>query len=333
MPMITPPAHSLPRTVDPSMPSHHGTIGAHVHNPMLQDSSSSLSPLHPPAHRQHHQHHHHTNHPPVALPPLSDPHVSVSVPVPVSVYQPIDPQIISQPPGTSDPHAHAHANLHPNHHPHHHYTSFDDHPSSHHHHHHHHAHDSDPDTFQALLNASDEDMVGVGVGVGTVGVVNSAGTSTNHHGLHHPSHDHHRPRTQEEDDAEQAAVDRDMEMLIEQPQDEDDEQGQPQSQGPGQASNQQQHQLRDIQIPGSVAMMIDSSGPTSDINLLLAGGLAGGSASNGVGVGSTSRPGGGSGSKMDVSHLLSAHSDDDDKHDGIPKGRTIYDMKYDGTGA
>jgi len=331
IPMISSLAHPLARAAESTMTNHHGTIGAHAHSSMLQDNS--LSPLHPPSHHHHHQHqhqhqHHHNNtgHPPVALPPLSDPHVSVSVQAPVSVYQPIDPQIISQPPGTSGSHAHNHVNLHPHHHNHHHYPSFDDHSSSH---HQHHGHDPDAVNFQALLNSTDDDVVGV---------VNPSTTSGSHHHNHnhHGGHEHHPPRTQEEDDAERAAVDRDMEMLIEQPQEDEEEdalipQQQQQQQQQhhhqqGQGQGQGYQQSRAHQITGSLAMIIDGVGPNADNHGSL--GSSSGGGSTGVGSGSgvsvgVGRSGGGSGGKMNVSHLLSTH-DDDDKD---------YDIPYDGVGS
>jgi hypothetical protein len=70
-------------------------------------------------------------------------------------------------------------------------------------------------------------------------------------------------------------------------------------------------------------MMIDSADSHVPLGI-------GGSGSTNTAVGSTGRSGGG---KMDVSHLLSAHSDDDEKDDGMPKGRSIYDIAYDGAGA
>ncbi|KAK3997980.1 hypothetical protein QBC44DRAFT_338485 [Cladorrhinum sp. PSN332] len=91
-------------------------------------------------------------------------------------------------------HHHHHQSIH--HHHMHHYP-FD--PHHHHHHHHHHVAHHDPD-FQALINAAGDD---VGIGVEEQPVVVE--------------------RTREEDEAERAAVDRDLEMLIEQPRDDDDD--------------------------------------------------------------------------------------------------------------
>ncbi|KAK5662149.1 hypothetical protein OQA88_8054 [Cercophora sp. LCS_1] len=127
------------------------------------------------------------------LPPTTQPlpphmlHHHVALPPPVTVYQPIDPQIISQPPGPGDHHHHHSHNLPPlpPHSLHHHHYAFNQH-----HHHGHHHHDDDANTFQALLNAADDDVT----------------------------------RQEAEDQAEREAVDRDMEMLIEEPQD-DEEQG------------------------------------------------------------------------------------------------------------
>ncbi|KAK3385330.1 hypothetical protein B0H63DRAFT_494394 [Podospora didyma] len=219
-----------------------------------------LSPLHPP-------HHHHSSQPPSQQYPITTTHSPMVLP-PLAIdpaYQPIDPQIISQ--------SHSnHSDLH-SHHAHHH-----DYPFDHHHQHHvhnHNGHDPDADTFQALLNAADDDD-DVGVGV--------TPTSGTHHHHHHPHHSQHDQRTREEEDAaDQAAVDRDLEMLIE-PQDDDDD-----------------------DIPaGSGAMDVDittGSGSAAKPS-------SSGSTSAGGGGGSSSG-GGGSTGKMDVSHLLSEHVDDE----------------------
>ena len=179
--IIPSPSSSLQVNAPSSSIADHDSITrhGHGHNPMLQDASHAHDALHSPSHSHSHQahHHHHVSgvHTHIALPPLSDSHS-----VPVSVYQPIDPQIISQPAprqrspsSASDPHHHHHAQpqsqthtqhahphaLHhhtPQHHHHHHdnqpspqhqhHYSFDDHhhasPSHHppHHHHHHDPH-------------------------------------------------------------------------------------------------------------------------------------------------------------------------------------------------
>lgn len=156
---VVTPSHTLQTTASGTI-TEHGSLARH--NPMLQDQSHGL---HPP---------HHAANSPLQLQP---PHA-------VSVYQPIDPQIISQ-------HAHHHS-LH--------HYSF---------HHNPHTHDPDADTFQALLNGtSDVDP----------------GLHSHHHHHHPHDDDgsaggaHH----EDDDEADQAAVDRDLEMLIE-PQDDDDD--------------------------------------------------------------------------------------------------------------
>lgn len=248
--ILPPPAHPLQTDADTTMT---GTMPRDAHNPMLQDPSHG--PLHPSPHAHHHQH------PPAShrqvLPTLSRGPHDVSVPVSVPVYQPIDPQIMSQPPPSGEPHALDH-----DHDDHHHHYPFV-HPSPPPHHAHPHPHDpedGDTDTFQALLNAADvggtvvdddddhdDGDVSVGAGVGVSVGMPAASTASHHHDHHHPSphhhnhqhqhhhhhhddHSHHHhnahaphagQRTSEEDEAEQAAVDRDMEMLIE-PQEDDE---------------------------------------------------------------------------------------------------------------
>ncbi|KXX77108.1 Protein SPT10 [Madurella mycetomatis] len=223
--ILPPPAHALQTGPDTAMAD---TISRD--NPMLQDTSHG--PLHPPPHGHHH--HPHSTHAPsshqqVALPAISPGPHDVRVAVPVPVYQPIDPQIMNQPPAASEPHGHLH---------HHHHYPFG-HPSPPPHPHPHDP-DADADTFQALLSAADvsgaddEDDVVVSVVVD----MPAASTASHHHPHPHPhpspsphphhphgthAHAHAQPaKTKEEDEAEQAAVDRDMEMLIES-QGEDDE--------------------------------------------------------------------------------------------------------------
>ncbi|TPX18258.1 uncharacterized protein E0L32_002767 [Thyridium curvatum] len=185
------PGQTLHTPTESPLPQHATLPG---HSLMLQDSSPHQGMHqhhHPQQHRQQHSHpqhqHQHQHH------ALADQHHH-------SVYQPIDPQIIS------DPSSHV---VH------------------HHHHHHHddpfgtfsHAHDvaaedadADTDTFQALLNATGDDDVDVvvdvdvGVGVGVVG---------------EEHHRHHR--TPDADADEQAAMDRELDMLIEAQDDEDDD--------------------------------------------------------------------------------------------------------------
>ncbi|KAK1753145.1 hypothetical protein QBC47DRAFT_424493 [Echria macrotheca] len=307
---FTEPDDGIP-LIDSSIAPHQGTINPQTHNPMLD---APHGPLHPPPHHHHH-HHGAGSHPPVPLPPLTDPHsVSVSVPVPVSVYQPIDPQIISQPSGTSDPHTHTHAGLHSHHHHHHHYPSFDDHAPPHHHHQHDPVADADTDTFQALLNAGGDDIVDVGVDDGV-----GAGLG----------------RTQEEDEAERAAVDRDMEMLIEQPQDDEDDVVVPPS----------LPSLTSVLSPGitTQSSTIPSISVGRDAHQIGEGTLlspvginTGGSNTGANTTGNATTTGGGrtsgAGGKMDVSHLLSAHDDDDDHQgkDDKSRDRMMYDVGYDG---
>ena len=154
------PAQTLHTPTESPIPPHANLPG---HNPMLQDQSHRL---HPTSHPSHHAG--------SAGLPLSD----------HSVYQPIDPQIISQ------PSSYAH------HHPVHHHDSY----GSYHSHHH---NDADADTFQALLNATDD-----------------VDHDSAHQHLPHNHDPHHR--TAEEEEADREAVDRDLDMLIE-PQDDDDE--------------------------------------------------------------------------------------------------------------
>ncbi len=249
--LISPSARSIPNSSSDTMVD---AISQHTHNPMLQDSPHSTG-LHSPTH------HHHRHHPPVVLPPLAG--VSVSVSMSDSVYQPIDPQIISQPSTSSTPRVDP-AFLRHIHTPHYSFDHPSPHPHDHHHHHHHHhhnphAHDPDADTFQALLNATDDD-VDVDVDVNVVGPGAGAIPGNEHHATHthshdhphqtHGHHDHHR--TPEEDEAERAAVDRDMEMLIEQPQeDEDDVEIAAETGGGGVPSQEQQDQDKNESIGGS----------------------------------------------------------------------------------
>ncbi|KAK1831043.1 hypothetical protein QBC39DRAFT_391595 [Podospora conica] len=168
---------------------------------------------------------------------------------------------------------------------HHHYTPY--HPP-HHHHHHHPPHDPEAATFQALLNASEDDP---------------------------PPHQHqHHHRTQEEDDAERAAVDRDMEMLIEQPQDDEDEQHPQHPHPPPQpgATQQQPASSAEADFKSAVpAAMAAPAKPTTQ-------------------------------SKMNVSHLLSTHEESEGE-DGEAtaaadggggtglggRGRGVYDGGFD----
>ncbi|KAK4215549.1 protein SPT10 [Rhypophila decipiens] len=326
MTLLPPPHHQTSlqsTTADSSMTDHHGilTRHAHNHNPMLQDPSSG------PLHQSQHHHLHHvrsTGHPLVTLASIPDP-----------LYQPIDPQIISQPTPTTDPHAHSIQHHH--HHPH---FSFD-HPSPHH---------PDNDTFQALLNAQDEeDDISVDIDP-------DAGSRSGIHHHHLSSRSHSRTlsgarlarlqKTAEEEREEaeqQAAVERDLDMLIEQPQDDEDEDDH------HHLHHRQQHNPAPVVVAGSGDMDLDDIvSPTDIVVGSLSGGggaasdnLLGGSkhgvttttralnsGSNSASItiasitdaipvsSSTAVSGSGSGSnnmgKMDVSHLLSAHDDDDD---------------------
>ncbi|KAK4177390.1 hypothetical protein QBC36DRAFT_371744 [Triangularia setosa] len=139
-------------------------------------------------HGTHHSHHHHS-HPH---------HVDHPHPVVADVYQqPIDPQIIQ-------------SSLHHHHHHHHHHHDHHEHLvhpgyllGDVHHPHHEHDHDPETDAFQALINAGaeEDDVVGVGVDV-TVDTGEVGG------------------RTRQE---VEEAVDRDLEMLIEEPHEENED--------------------------------------------------------------------------------------------------------------
>jgi GNAT superfamily N-acetyltransferase len=171
-PGIVAPSHTLQSSVD--------VDGGEPDSPMLQDQPHDVVVL-----RQHHQH---TATSALAAIPNSH-HQSHHT---VSVYHPIDPQIINQP-SSGHIHAHLHHDLH-------HSYSFPQHVA-------------DTHTFAALL--SDASM-------SHAGHSHSDGHLSSHHGLQADgSHHHHRSREEEE-----AAVDRDLEMLIQQPQDDEDEEEQ-----------------------------------------------------------------------------------------------------------
>ncbi|KAF4512050.1 hypothetical protein G6O67_001235 [Ophiocordyceps sinensis] len=151
-------SHHLDATTLPvADPTRHGHgIQSPHHSPMLQDQPVGQHP---------HRHHHHRASPPDASPPAHHPHRSPDL------YQPIDPQIISQ--------------------PHHHHLHHDAHQ-------HHHPQDDDPfdpypphADFQALLTATDDDDDDDDMPV--IGPPDSDAAA-----------------------AAAAAVDRDLEMLIEQ---------------------------------------------------------------------------------------------------------------------
>jgi GNAT superfamily N-acetyltransferase len=174
---VVAPSHTLQSSVDTITTEQH-TDGS-TNNPMLQDqphdvlrqqhtATSALAAIPNPHHPSHHS---------------------------VSVYHPIDPQIIDQPSQT-------HIHTHPLHHELHTY-SFPQHDHT------------DAHTFEALLNDAD---------------LSHDPHQAHQHRLHLTHHDHdglqqdhdHRP-SQEEEDANQAAVDRDLEMLIQQQEDDEDE--------------------------------------------------------------------------------------------------------------
>jgi GNAT superfamily N-acetyltransferase len=203
---ILPPAHpGADTTITGHVAMSHG-----AHDPMLPGESHTS---HQPRPHSHQPLHAPTPSTQVTLPALSpEPH-TVSVPV----YQPIDPQIMSQPSSSSDPPLHSafrHALRE-------HHYSYDQ-PSSplpppHHAHHAHHTHthshepDADADTFQALLNASEDnngeeededgDVVvgGVVVDMDMGGAPSSAAGNTAHRPHHHThhqllhGHQHHHP--------------------------------------------------------------------------------------------------------------------------------------------
>ncbi|KAM7207893.1 protein SPT10 [Naviculisporaceae sp. PSN 640] len=243
---------------------HHGilTRHAHNHNPMLQDPSSG--PLHQS------QHHHH-------------PHVAGGVtlpPLPHPIYQPIDPQIISQPTPTSDPHAHS-----LQHHHHHLHYSYD--PSPHH---------ADTDTFQALLNdQDDDDDINVDIDA------DANGRGAEHHHLSSRNHSRtlsgarparlQKTAEEEQEEAEQqAAVDRDLDMLIEQPQDDDEE---------------EDEHLHRHQQP---VVVTGGGGGDMDLDVISTTTTTTTTTNSGAGSGNNNNVG-----KMDVSHLLSARDDDEDE--------------------
>lgn len=299
-PLLASSSHTLQRGPDGTLSSHHTSIS---HNPMLQDQLHH--PLHPPPHQSLPLPP--STHPSLSLPPLADPHLSSAI------YHPIDPQIISHQPSNHAPlHHHLppphpityapyHPHLPPHHHPH--------------HHHQHPPHDPETATFQALLNASEDD-------------------APHHHHHHHvhqqqqPGLHHHDPppphRTQEEDDAEQAAVDRDMEMLIEQPQDDEDEQP-------------QQHPNTGPQQQGRSTSSAGTTSMAGGLNAVLNSSGGGGAAAAATATTVRSTPQ----SKMDVSHLLWTHEEGGavDGEAGAQDGsgttiggraRGVYDGGFDG---
>lgn len=174
---------------DPSASPLARHRGLSHHSPMLQDQPSShcLPSDHPqqgqPQQQQHHPHRHHQQH--------QHPHSASHDPHSNSVYQPIDPQMISNPHHhPAHPYGPYHATSHPHPHPHEPPTETD---------------------FQALLTATTSDP--------------SPHSHHDHNPNHDPTHRHHPhdhnppgpPDMAAEADAaarEAEAVDRDLDMLI-----------------------------------------------------------------------------------------------------------------------
>ncbi|KAK3935125.1 protein SPT10 [Diplogelasinospora grovesii] len=219
------------------------------------------------------------------LPPLANPHD-------VSLYQPIDPQIISQPgpplPPSSSAHTYPHHMIHQHHNQHHHhhqeqpYSPFAPASPAH------HNHDPDTDTFQALLNAADEDDDHVDNHGHSDVEVDHISTNT------HPSHrisethttNHDSQDPEQPTEEEKAAMDRDLDMLIEPPDDEDD------------THNHNHDGLRSGSRSGSSsrigAMDVDGVDGDMDHDIEMASSAAGATKC----------------AKMDVHHLLSSSSHD-----------------------
>ena len=275
------PSHTLQTAADTAMTVNHNGLHQRHNNPMLQDQSHGIHSSH------------HTANSALRLPGH-----------PVSVFQPIDPQIISQP--STQPHTH---HLH-------HYPFHQSAPT----------HDPDADTFQALLNSADS------VEPDLHSHSHTHHHHDQHHHHHHSHHPHHHPHhslqggpvtSQEDEEADQAAVDRDLEMLIE-PQDDDEDTVQV-------VGHPNPH-------PHSHPRPRDLTAATVDVDLSLDD------------PDGTNR----SSAKMDVHHLLSSHVDDGAHHDGDidadvdlgvdkdadpmerdddpSKGRSLYDVSFDGPG-
>ena len=296
--LSAPSHHALPSPTDTAMAGHDG-LHRDAHNPMLQDTSHALLP---PEYRSSLVH-------PGPLPSLvPDPHsLPTGIDVSVADYQPIDPQIIAQSSSASDtPNTSPqfHPGLHHHHHHHLHHYPFS-HPSSPPIHHHHHHHDPDTDaadaeTFQALINAAATDD-------------SESDSDSDHHHTNHlgpgtrqlgvgVSHTHthqeeHSPLTQGvsvgvggqpdvgDDDGSDpdAAVDRDLEMLIE-----------AQSHGDDDVVDGEEDRHRQDRSGRRLGEDVDMDG----------GGGIGGKL-------------GGGGGKMEVGGLLSGVDDDDDDDDDI----------------
>jgi GNAT superfamily N-acetyltransferase len=248
LPSLTEPSHLAPFTLPSHAFGHANDISIISPSHTLQTSSTSsiTDPSGVTRHNPMLQ-----GHSPL---PLPDPHV----------YHPIDPQIISQP------------STHAHHHTLHHYPF----------HHSPHPHDPDTDTFQALLNATDDDV---------------------DPGLHSHSHHHDHHSASQEDshhtdshDADQAAVYRDLEMLIEQPQDDEDD------------------------ATGTAGATVAGTGVVDDpmhVDIPMSGS-----------AGVSDEPGKtGTTSKMDVSHLLSSPPPGEDDDDDDPSGGRDGDVTRSGS--
>ncbi|KAB5575380.1 hypothetical protein GE09DRAFT_1091811 [Coniochaeta sp. 2T2.1] len=271
------PSHTLSSNIDTLNTSQHQH---HQHpnstSPMLQDqplshlrhqpqqqhtATSALAAIPGTTHSHSHNHHHD-----------------------VSVYNPIDPQIISS-------HSHGHSHNHPSTSPHHslhaHHDPLHDHdhddlqysfPGQH-------DHADDAHSFEALL------------------VDAELGQGHDDHGDGHGGHAHHRilthtdhgleqqQRSREEEDAdrererEREAVDRDLEMLIQQPADDDDE----------------EEEEGDVGAGGRGGMDVDVDGVGKEAEDGMEDVLTGG-------MGERRMDGGGG--KMDLGHLLSSHREE-----------------------
>ncbi|KAK4155674.1 hypothetical protein C8A00DRAFT_13330 [Chaetomidium leptoderma] len=304
--MLPRPAHhTLPSPADTAMTGHN-SIARDTHNPMLQDTS------HGPSHPHHHVSRTHT----VALPSLAPgPHS-----LPVSDYQPIDPQIIAQ---SSSSTADLHHNHHHHHHTHHHY------PFSHHAHTpptHHHDPDTyaDAETFQALINAAatdDDDDDGGGDDKDDNNSNDDHHDEHNHHilGIHHQPlqqqqqqeeeqqhrhahHHHHRGGEEETIDGEVIR------------------QQQQQQQQQTTRAQQQEDEEEQAAVDRDLEMLIESQGEdeeedSSGLHPHRQGGQAGGMSRGSMDVGGAG--GGAGGGKMDVAGLLSSGVDDDGDEGGV----------------
>jgi len=228
---VVAPSHTLQSSVDTiTATNHNHNPEEPTSNPMLQAQPHDIL----------RQHQHTATSVLAAIPSSSHHHPGVTV------YHPIDPQIINQP---SSPSSHMH---HPPHHHDFHAYSFPVHQ---------HDHSEDTHTFAALLNDA----------------------SLSHHsdqGNHLSPHDHdghglqpdHHGRSREEEEA----VDRDLEMLIQQPAEDDEEEAVAHGRG------------MDVDVDADVDGD-DAAGMADVMADVVAGRRASGTA------------------KMDLGHLLSSH--------------------------